>query len=312
MAVSAAFAGIILMCAILFGLYDYLMRREARERKNVVDHLVRENKRQANEVVWEIKKGDLIFEEPSKILGRGSFGLVLLAQYRGTSVAVKRVIPPREGTDGSHSAFDAMTSMFISQDAEIGLISRKSWGASLGSLTNLSKSSPLPSSEASPSYEELKQEFLEEMRYLSRLRHPCVTTVMGAVVDEDEDPMLVMEYMDHGSLYDILHNETLAIDGEILLPILRDISQGMRFLHASDPRVIHGDLKAQNVLVDSRFRAKVADFGLSQKQKVGGTGTPYWMAPELLRMESPNTMASDVFSFGGTSAVDSRIQRIHK
>ncbi len=46
------------------------------------------------------------------------------------------------------------------------------------------------------------------------------------------------------------------------------------------------------MLVDSRFRAKVADFGLAVKYK-GCTGTPYWMAPELLRSERPTT-ASDV------------------
>ena len=63
--------------------------------------------------------------------------------------------------------------------------------------------------------------------------------------------------MDHGSLYDLLHNETMVIEGELLLPILRDISQGMRFLHSADPQVIHGDLKAANILVDNKFRAKV-------------------------------------------------------
>lgn len=110
--------------------------------------------------------------------------------------------------------------------------------------------------------------------------------------------MLVMEFMDHGSLYDLLHNETMAIEGELLLPILQDIAKGVRFLHAADPQVIHGDLKAQNILVDSKFRAKVADFGLSQKKQVGATGTPYWMAPECLRGESENTSASDVYSFG--------------
>jgi len=50
--------------------------------------------------------------------------------------------------------------------------------------------------------------------------------------------------------------------------------------------------------VDSRFRAKVADFGLSQKKQIGGVGTPFWMAPELLRGESVNAEASDIYSFG--------------
>lgn len=61
--------------------------------------------------------------------------------------------------------------------------------------------------------------------------------------------------------------------------------------------MVHGDLKAANVLVDGRFRAKVADFGLSAKKAVGATGTPLWMAPELLR-GMRNTAASDVYSFG--------------
>lgn len=104
------------------------------------------------------------------------------------------------------------------------------------------------------------------------------------------------EYMDHGSLHDMLHNETMVVDGEQILPILRDIAQGVRFLHSGD--VIHGDLKAANILVDSRLRAKVADFGLSQKKRLGATGTPYWMAPELLRGESTNTTKSDVYAFG--------------
>lgn len=147
-------------------------------------------------------------------------------------------------------------------------------------------------------YSRLKSEFIVEMRHLSKLRHPCITTVMGAVVNKREEPMLVMEYMDHGSLYDLLHNETMVIEGELVLPILRDIAQGVRFLHAASPTVIHGDIKAQNILVDSKFRAKVADFGLSQKKQVGATGTPLWMAPELLTGESENSTASDVYSFG--------------
>lgn len=53
-----------------------------------------------------------------------------------------------------------------------------------------------------------------------------------------------------------------------------------------------------NAFASSQFRAKVSDFGLSAKKTVGATGTPAWMAPELLRNECSNTAASDVYSFG--------------
>lgn len=103
--------------------------------------------------------------------------------------------------------------------------------------------------------------------------------------------------MEHGSLYDLLHNDTMIIEGESILPILRDIAQGVRFLHAANPQVIHGDLKAQNILVDGKFRSKVADFGLSQKKRLGVTGTPFWMAPELLNGTGTNSAHTDVYSF---------------
>jgi len=131
------------------------------------------------------------------------------------------------------------------------------------------------------------------------LLQPCVVTIMGAVMPKKNiEPMLVMECMDHGSLYDLLHNRSVALPGSALLPIMRDIAQGMSFLHLANPPIIHGDLKAANCLVDSKLRCKVADFGLSQKRRLGATGTPYWMAPELLRKETSNTMASDVYAMG--------------
>jgi len=56
-------------------------------------------------------------------------------------------------------------------------------------------------------------------------------------------------------------------------------------------------MKARNILIDSRFRAKVADFGLSEKKKNGLTGTPYFMAPEYLRGRSYSP-ACDIYSVG--------------
>jgi serine/threonine protein kinase len=70
--------------------------------------------------------------------------------------------------------------------------------------------------------------------------------------------------MEHGSLWDILHNETMPLEAFLIRQILLDICQGILFLHSADSPVIHGDLKAQNILIDSKFRAKVADFGLSK------------------------------------------------
>jgi serine/threonine protein kinase len=86
----------------------------------------------------------------------------------------------------------------------------------------------------------MKNEFMKEMRLLSKLRHPCITTVMGAVCENRHEPMLVMEYMDHGSLFDMIQNVTIALDYEIIIPILQDIAQGILFLHRATPQVIHG------------------------------------------------------------------------
>jgi len=318
-------------------------------------------KKKHGDSVWSVKPSEIIFGEPPDIIGRGTFGLVLLAEYRGTEVAIKRVIPPRvtkEAASGNDSkemttkgeskwywkwrkgdvssvAANVVTALDssilpddednldINNESDMGRVSgltidmSMDFGKTSGSKhstemgkTSGGKSSGKSSGKSGKSltpgmlmysgkdYRRLKHEFVQEMRQLAKLRHPCITTVMGAVISKHDEPMLVMEFMEHGSLYDLLHNDTLLIEGNLLLPVLRDIAQGIRFLHAATPIVIHGDLKSANVLIDCKFRAKVADFGLSQKKKVGGTGTPYWMAPELLRQECDNNAMTDVYSFG--------------
>lgn len=81
-----------------------------------------------------------------------------------------------------------------------------------------------------------------------------------------------MEFMEFGSLYDLLHNHTIVIEADSMLQMLRDVARGIRFLHSGRPQVLHGDLKARNILVDTNFRAKVSDFGLSQKKRLGASG----------------------------------------
>eukprot|EP00873_Tetraselmis_striata_P012942 jgi/Tetstr1/433206/TSEL_022494.t1 len=140
--------------------------------------------------------------------------------------------------------------------------------------------------------------FEEEMRLMVHLRHPNIVTVMGAVMGED--PLLVMECMENGSLRDLLLNETFVLEPQILLSLLTDVASGLKFLHMANPPIVHSDIKASNVLVDRNLRAKVCDFGLSTKRKPGIiAGTPAFISPEVLRGQQ-STTASDVYSFAMT------------
>ena len=242
-----------------------------------------DQKRRKADCVWQIKPNELKFSEPPEILGRGTFGLVLLAEYRGTHVAVKRVLPPKtaEKKEGclfvdieaprefSSVAAVASTNSSLAIPEKTRIDSRDPYATAStsdhlnsGARTRHQSAftSDTPQRKAGiqgrffekmkygDEYGKLKADFVVEMRYLAKLRHPCVTTVMGAVAIGE--PMLVMEMMENGSLYDLLHNETLILDGDIILPILKDVAQGLRFLHAATPQVIHGDLKAANILVE--------------------------------------------------------------
>lgn len=262
-----------------------------------------EFRRKQSDSVWAVQTSQLKFDDPPKIVGVGTFGLVLLAEYRGTAVAVKRVIPSSGGSKKGKSWFDKFSTTQRIDDMDEGDIENlglKSMSPAMigralkfGSLSRSASGRPR-------NIRQLKADFVREMRHLAKLRHPCITTVMGAVISRVEEPMLVMEYMNFGSLHDVLHNRSIGLDiGEHILPILQDVAQGMRFLHAASPhQVVHGDLKAKNVLIDSNYRAKVTDFGLSAKKRNQASGTPFWMAPELLRGDSLNSSKSDMYAFG--------------
>ena len=278
----------------------------------VAVHFYVEYKRKQGDSIWIVEPNELVFDDPPPVIGRGTFGLVLLAEYRGTNVAVKRVIPPVKGQ--ANATFDVSivtshrSSLYEQDDLELGIATMKPGLKTMVTPTELRKSLATPNKTAmaccglgseEDDQEKLKKQFVSEIRQLARLRHPCITTVMGAVMPTQRDePMLVMEYMTHGSLFDVLQDEAITLKPEQRLAILQDVAQGLRFLHSAKPLVVHGDLKAQNVLVDNNFCAKVTDFGLSAKYQAGAVGTPYWMSPELLKGLTGNSAASDIYAFG--------------
>ena len=86
-----------------------------------------------------------------------------------------------------------------------------------------------------------RKQLIREMRILSRLQHPNICQMIGVVMNNSE-PLMVLEYLQMGSLHGILHNQAMDLDGDFIFSTLRDIVAGVRFLHASG--LIHGDLKS--------------------------------------------------------------------
>jgi guanylate cyclase len=130
-----------------------------------------------------------------------------------------------------------------------------------------------------------------------QLRHPCIVSVIGGIVNRKDVPYLILEHMEQHSLQEILENQNVVLEGEMVMPILNDVVNGMRCLHELASPIVHGDLRAKNVLVDKNFRAKVHNFGFSNKAVCHIEGSAYWMSPERLRGERAEA-PSDVYAYG--------------
>lgn len=113
-----------------------------------------------------------------------------------------------------------------------------------------------------------------------------------------------MEYMDGGCLTDVLENyQRLRADmseGEIAF-VLREVLKGLKFMHGM--KRLHRDIKSDNVLITANGQVKLADFGFcaelteERKKRTTCVGTPYWMAPELIR-QSEYDYKVDLWSVG--------------
>ncbi|NXS08814.1 PAK3 kinase, partial [Neodrepanis coruscans] len=100
----------------------------------------------------------------------------------------------------------------------------------------------------------------------------------------DEDLWLVMEYMDGGTLQDVVR-ETRMAEGE-MAAVSRECLQALDFLHSN--QVIHRDVKSSNILLRMDGSVKLGDFGFCaqltpwQDQRSSMVGTSHWMAPEVV------------------------------
>jgi len=145
-----------------------------------------------------------------------------------------------------------------------------------------------------------EQNFAREIFALASLRHPNLILMMGYSLH----PKLcvISEYMQRGSLFNYIRRMNGPLNTEFIYVVALSVSRGMAYLHTQTPYpILHLDLKSPNILIDGQWRIKIADFGLSRLQYKSivsnSSGTPEWMAPEVLRAEVPDK-AADVFSFG--------------
>ncbi len=143
------------------------------------------------------------------------------------------------------------------------------------------------------------KEFIREAQIMSRLRSRWITQFYGVCLEPTRH-CLLMEYMEHGSLFSRL--EHTALDPEQQRSVALDVARGLLYLHTQG--VVHGDLKSANVLLDRHHQAKLTDFGLSHTRasSIASMGQKsqavQWMAPELFKRGGELTAAADRFSYG--------------
>ena len=145
------------------------------------------------------------------------------------------------------------------------------------------------------------KEFQMETEMLRRLRHPCIVLFMGTC-SQGREMSIVTEFIERGSLREVLSNENIVLEWNVLLNMAMDAAKGMNYLHTYSPPIIHRDLKSYNLLVDTNFRVKVTDFGLAKfnvENDITNTfcGTLPWTAPEVFRGTGYSEKC-DIYSYG--------------
>nr|GMD37341.1 probable L-type lectin-domain containing receptor kinase S.5 [Ipomoea batatas] len=151
-------------------------------------------------------------------------------------------------------------------------------------------------------------DFLAELSIINRLRHKHLVKLLGWCHRHGK-LLLVYEYMPHGSLdqHLFIGGETDPLSWELRCKIVSGVGYALQYLHNEfEQRVVHRDLKASNIMLDSSFNARLGDFGLaraldnertSYTEGEGVAGTIGYIAPECL-LTGKATEQSDVYAFG--------------
>ncbi|KAK7256778.1 hypothetical protein RIF29_30254 [Crotalaria pallida] len=149
------------------------------------------------------------------------------------------------------------------------------------------------------------KEFVAEIVSIGRLRHRNLVSLLGYCRRKGE-LLLVYDYMPNGSLDKYLYNEPkVTLNWSQRFKIIKGVASGLFYLHEEwEQVVVHRDIKASNVLLDSELNGRLGDFGLARlydhgtnPQTTHVVGPFGYLAPEHTRTGKATT-SSDVFAFG--------------
>ncbi|KAF8683608.1 hypothetical protein HU200_044529 [Digitaria exilis] len=151
-----------------------------------------------------------------------------------------------------------------------------------------------------------EKQFRTEVRTLGTIQHVNLVRLRGFCATRDER-LLVYDYMPNGSLASVLssgHGFRL-LDWRARFGIMSGVARGLAYLHEQcHERIVHCDVKPENILLDAGFCPKVADFGMAKlivrdfsKALTTTRGTVGYLAPEWI-LGLPITAKADVFSYG--------------
>ncbi|KAL8535748.1 hypothetical protein ACS0TY_011402 [Phlomoides rotata] len=156
-------------------------------------------------------------------------------------------------------------------------------------------------------YFQIEREFQAEIETLSRAQHPNLVHLQGYCKYKN-DRLLIYTYMENSSLDYWLHEKTdgpTSLDWKTRLQIAQGAARGLAYLHQScDPHILHRDIKSSNILLNEKFEAHLADFGLARLIRPYDThvttdlvGTLGYIPPEY-GQASVATYKGDIYSFG--------------
>lgn len=145
---------------------------------------------------------------------------------------------------------------------------------------------------------EALQRFRQESRSAGKLHHPNIVTIFEAGRASNGSPFIVMEFVEGISL-EVMISESGTLDPLAVLHYLSQIANALDYAHAQD--VIHRDIKPSNIIVDTKHKPFLLDFGVAKLSDTSLTpagtvvGTPSYMSPEQIRGVNLDGR-SDVFS----------------